>query len=106
MGSNITISHSHFVDDILILGKLYRFSLLFIFNIFNKFANATGLHINNSKYVIYHGIYDTEINTYIEGLFGVKAMSVQKGMKYLGYHIKPAITKLLTDNRLLIITSK
>jgi len=89
MGYNIKISHGFFVDDVLIMGMLNRFAWLCLFHIFRKFANATGLHMNVHKSIIFHGDCDLEIIAYIKKLFGVEAEMMVNGMKYLGYHIKP-----------------
>jgi len=89
MGSDNDISHSFFVDDVLIMGMLNHFSWLTLFHKFTKFANATTLYMNLHKSIIYHGICDMEIVAYIKSLFGVEVDQMMNGMKYLGYHIKP-----------------
>lgn len=89
MGNDIKISHKFFVDDFLIMGMVNRFAWLTLFQVFSKFANATGLHMNLQKSIVYHDICDMEVISYIKSLFGVVAALMMSGMKYLGYHIKP-----------------
>jgi len=88
MGNNISISHNLFVDDILIMGMICRFSWLCLFHIFSRFANATGLHMNVNKSILYHGQRNVESITNIKCIFGIEAMPIQNGMKYLRYCIK------------------
>jgi len=89
MGNDIKISHSFFVDDVLIMGMLNLFAWLTLFHVFTKFAKATGLHMNLQKSIVYHGICDMEAVAYIKSLFGIDAEQRMCGMKYLGHHIKP-----------------
>lgn len=42
-----------------------------------------------NKFVLYHGQCDMDFIAYIKGIFGIEAMLIQNGMKYLKYHIKP-----------------
>ena len=46
MGRDIYISHSFFVDDILIMGIIKSFARLHLFNIFAKLGNASGFLMN------------------------------------------------------------
>jgi len=89
IGRNIQISHIFFVDDVLIMGILKRFSWLHILHIFSKFGNAFGLIMNQIKSSIVHDQCDMEIIDYITSLFGVASEHMIGGMKYLGFHIKP-----------------
>jgi len=82
------ISHSFFVDDVLIVGILNRFSWLHLFHIFTKFGNASGLILNQCKSSIVHDQCDMEIIDYIRRLFGVASEILIGGMKYLDFHIK------------------
>ena len=95
MGNNIKISHGFFVNDVLIMGMLSRFSSLTLFHIFKKFANAIGLHMNIQKSIIYHGSSDMVTITYIKSLFDIEGKMMKNGMKYLGYHIKPCSYKIV-----------
>lgn len=83
ISNNNNISHSLFVDDILILGMLCHFSWLCLFNILKKITNAIGLQINERKSIIYRGKSSRETIEYIEGLYCIKETPIQKGMKYL-----------------------
>lgn len=94
LGCDIRISHSFFVDDVLIMGMLNRLAWLTHFHIFAKFANATGLYMNLQKSIVFHGICDMEVIAYIHILFGVASELMSGGMKYLGYHIKPCSYKV------------
>lgn len=40
------ISHSFFIDDVLIMGMLNCFTWLSLFHVFSNFANDTGLYVN------------------------------------------------------------
>jgi len=89
IGENIKISHNFFVDDVLILGMLNRFTWLTLFHILKTNSNATSLHMNLHKLIVYHDMCDTKVIDYIKGLFGIETEPMKFGMKYLGYHIKP-----------------
>jgi len=52
VGSGIRISHSSFVDDILIFGMISRMVWATLHYIFFKFGRASGLLMNNNKLVI------------------------------------------------------
>lgn len=65
IGRNIRISHSFFVDDVLIMGILNRFAWLHLFHTFIKFENDTGLIKNQSKSAIVNEQGDYETTDYI-----------------------------------------
>lgn len=48
-----------------------------------------GVFVNHQKSIILYGKGNEEDITYIKGLFGVEDKSMEGGMKYLGFHIKP-----------------
>lgn len=87
--------HMDFVDDVLIMGMLNRFAWLCPFHIFRIFANATALHMNVQKSIIFHGCCDMEIIAYIRNPFGIEAEMMKNGMKYLQYYIKPCSYRIV-----------
>jgi len=94
MRRDIYISHSFFVDDMLIMGILKMSSWFHIFNIFAKFGNSSRLLMNLQKSIILDDICDEEIIAYIKLLFGVAFEPLLGGMKYLRFHIKPCSYKV------------
>lgn len=84
------ISHSLFVDDILIFGMLCCLSWSCIYNILKNFQKAIGLQINERKSTFYHGDCDKEIIEYLTKLYNIEARPIKEGMKYLGFHLKPS----------------
>lgn len=94
LGKNIHILHKFFVDDVLITGILNKFSWLHLFHIFTKFGNAFGLIMNHLKSTIVHDQSDMEVIAYIRRLFGVASEILSRGMKCLGFHIKPCNYKV------------
>lgn len=89
MGMNKKISHSLFVDDVLILAMLNRFTWLYSYHIFNKFSIVFGICMNLHKSIVYHDENDLEMIAYINNLFSIGATQMFPGMHYLGYQIKP-----------------
>lgn len=73
MGMNIKISHSLFVDDVLIMEILNRFTWLYLFHIFNKFAIISGPSMNLHQSIVYHDVGDLEVIEYIRNIFGIEA---------------------------------
>lgn len=90
LGRNIQISHSFFVDDVLILGLLNRFSWCHLFQIFHKFGIVSGLKMNHSKSVIMYNLEISDTIIYIANLFGIPTKCFSSGLKYLGFHLKPS----------------
>jgi len=73
IGRNTQISHSFFVDDVLIMGLLNRFAWLHLFQIFYRFGNASGLKMNQTKSVIMYALEIFETIVYIANLFGISS---------------------------------
>lgn len=76
LGRNIRISHSFFVDDVLIMGMITKINWLELYHIFYKFRNATGIFMNHQKYIILYGKSNMEDIKCIQRLFGVDADSL------------------------------
>lgn len=89
ISSQIFLSHSFFVDDILIMGMNNRYKWLTLSQIFKKFGWARVLFMNDLKSSILYGTCNLEDIAYIQRNFGVGANPLVVGMKYLGYHLKP-----------------
>jgi len=95
MGNDINISHSFFMDDVLIMGMLNCFAWMTLFHVFTKFSNAIGLHMNLQKFIFYHNICDMEMIYFIKSIFWIDVEPMMSSMKYLGYHIKPSIYRIV-----------
>ena len=89
LGCDIKVSHSFFVDDILIMGMIDRFSWLALYHIIIKFGNPTSLIMNLMKSIILYDTCDMDDIAYIQRPFGVETDTLTGGIKYMGYHIKP-----------------
>lgn len=86
---HIFISHNLFVDDVLLFAMLCRSSWVCFKDILDRFHNATGLFINKSKSLLYHNDVDLDTVAWISQLFGIESASLDLGLKYLGFHLKP-----------------
>lgn len=82
-------SHSLFADDMLLFGSLRRNHWFYILFIFNKFAAATGLHINKDKSFLLYEFGDLDEILFIAEFLGVRVQLLTDGLSYLGYKIKP-----------------
>eukprot|EP00253_Pinus_taeda_P014926 PITA_14926 len=85
---HIPLSHNLFVDDVLICAMLHRASWTCLFDILNNFQKATGLNINKHKSILYFHGELTELILDIADMFGVQTQTIQRGITYLGYHLK------------------
>eukprot|EP00253_Pinus_taeda_P025144 PITA_25144 len=83
------LSHNLFVDDILVFAMLHKASWQCLFTIFDRFQSASGICINKEKSKIFHNDSEAETAAWIASLFGIEAVSIDSGMKYLGFNLKP-----------------
>lgn len=88
------LSHNLFVDDILVFAMLHKASWQCLFLIFDRFQSASGICINKDKSKLYHNETDVDTAHWIASLFGIEALTIDNGMKYLGFTLKPKGYKL------------
>lgn len=82
-------THNLFVDDVLLFARLCRKTWQYLHVIFLSFQKATSLSINEGKSSFYFGkVIEAEME-YISRLYNIQAFSIQEGLKYLGFHLKP-----------------
>lgn len=84
------ISHNLFVDDIMIFGMLCRITWKCIHDILKNFQRASGILINEGKSSFYFDEGAMDSMEYLEELFNIKVKPIKQGVKYLGFHLKPA----------------
>jgi len=86
--SIVIVSHSVFVDEVSLTQMVF-----FIFNHKKKIGKATGLVQNEQKSIILYGSCNQDDIRYIKNCLGVNVESLDNGMKYLGYTLKPRCYK-------------
>eukprot|EP00253_Pinus_taeda_P034692 PITA_34692 len=89
MAKDFYLSHNLFVDDILVFAMLHKASWLCLLSIFDRFQSASGICINKEKSKFYHNDMDVETASWTASIFGIEAVSIDCGMKYLGFSLKP-----------------
>jgi hypothetical protein len=83
------ILHLLFVDDVLILTKACLKEWTVISDLLKVFQNSTGLQINEGKSTFFSaGMEETDLLQY-KDLFPFGFESIDLGLKYLGYFLKP-----------------
>eukprot|EP00253_Pinus_taeda_P014556 PITA_14556 len=87
------LSHNLFVDDILIFAMLCKASWQCLFLIIDRFQSASGICINKEKSKLYHNESNMETVSWIASLFGIEAVTIRNGIKYLGFLLKPTGNK-------------
>jgi hypothetical protein len=83
------ISHLLFVDDVLILGAGKLEYWMTLNSILSKFCSATGMIINQHKSVFLVQNIDPNLQQNLKAIFNIKIVSIDQGMKYLGFNLKP-----------------
>lgn len=83
-----SITHNLFVDDVLLFAMLCRHTWLFMHGLLLSFQKATGLIINLEKSSFHFDNVKMEEMEYISQLYNIQAVSINEGIKYLGYHLK------------------
>ena len=86
---SISTSHSLFVDDMLLFGRLIRNHWFYIHFILTRFGEATGSCINKTKSFLLCEYGDLNEISLIAKLLGVNFKLAKEGFKYLGFKIKP-----------------
>ena len=86
---SVSISHSLFVDDMLIFGRLVRNHWFYVHFIFIQYFAATGLCVNKEKSFLMFEFGVVGEISFIFDFLGVQFRPSVKGFLYLGYRIKP-----------------
>jgi hypothetical protein len=86
---NLNITHLLFVDDVLIFCNGQRSDVQKLSDILELFGNATGMNINEINSTLStHNMELEEQGCYMD-LFPFEQWELDKGLKYLGFHLKP-----------------
>jgi hypothetical protein len=83
------ITHLFFVDDVLILG-IGKFEDWMDFqSILTNFCLASGMDVNCHKSCFLAQNIDSSLEQRMQATFNIQFVSIDEGMKYLGFYIKP-----------------
>ena len=86
---SVSTSHSLFVDDMLLFGRLNRDHWLYNHHILTRFGEATGLCINKTKSFILYEFGDLNEISLIAEHIGINFMLAKDSFQYPGFKIKP-----------------
>jgi len=84
----ISISHSLFVDDILLSTILCRASWICLHESLGKFQKAIGMCVNEGKSCFHVENINGDLISFLSQLFNIEAILIQLGLKYLGFNLK------------------
>ena len=88
-GNDISLTHVLFVDDVIMVTDGSEQYLSSLYEILLVYCKAFGLQINEKKSALYYsGLDEYEIIT-LQNIFSFSVVTIENGMKYLGFHIKP-----------------
>ena len=89
IATNLTITHLLFVDDILIFcnGSIREVEKLS--EILHLFCKATWMQLNSHKYTITTFNLEEDITREFMELFPFQSYTLDEGLKYLGFRLKP-----------------
>ena len=88
-GNNISLTHVLFVDDIVMIIDGSAHSLSTLYEILMDFTKASGMMINEDKSSFYYsGLDETELIS-LQFFFAYTVLTIDSGMKYLGFYLKP-----------------
>jgi len=88
-GNDTVLTHVLFVDDIVMVNDGSEQSLSTLYEILMHFCKASGMQINDNKSSLYFScMEDSEVIT-LQNIFSFPVDRIVKGMKYLGFHLKP-----------------
>jgi len=83
------ISHLFFVDDVIILG-IGKFEVWMVFqSILTNFWIASGMDVNCHKSCFPTQNIDPNMEQRLQEAFSIQFIIIDKGMKYLGFYLKP-----------------
>jgi len=85
----MTISHLLFVDDILIFCNGTRRDTYYLIEGIELFKRATGMIINEGKFVLVANMNQNDDFHYMVGFFPFQVETMDRGLKYLGFLLKP-----------------
>jgi len=83
------ISHMFFVDDVLILGIGNLEDWMEFKSILSSFCLASGMDVNCKKSCFLAHNIDPILKQRIHETFNIPFICMDKGMKYLGFYLKP-----------------
>ena len=87
--NNISLTHVIFVDDVIMVSDGLEQSLSSLYEILLIYCKASSMQINDKKSALYHsGLDEYEIIT-LQNIFSFPVLSIENGMKYLGFFLKP-----------------
>lgn len=89
VGHYIRVSHSFFVDNILLFAMLSKMKWVTLQHVFYRFHNALGLITNTDNSLLLFAEEQHEDIRYIAALSGVETQPICSSLKYLGFNIKP-----------------
>jgi len=84
----IYISHSLFVDNILLSTILCKTSLICLHEILGKFQKAIGMCVNEGKSSFHVENVNGDLISFLSQLFNIKTFPIRHGLKYLGFNLK------------------
>ena len=85
----ICVTHSLFVDDLLVFGKLIRNQWFYLHCILNHFGATSGLCIKKGKSLLLYDSGDVEEIKFIFEFIGTGISHIMLGITYLGFRLKP-----------------
>jgi hypothetical protein len=86
---NLNITHLLFVDDVLIFCNGQRSDAHKLSDILELFGKATGMKINERKSTLSTHNMELEEQRSYKDLFPFEQQELDKGLKYLGFQLKP-----------------
>jgi len=89
ISQSLCITHLLFVDDVLIFCSGSRKDAETLKEILNLFSKATGMEVNFRKSTISTNLMSEGEIDRIKAYFPFETKSIDDGLKYLGFHLKP-----------------
>ena len=86
---SLTLSHLLFVDDVILMGSGTLQDWLAFEVLLDTFCKASGMRINSDKScMLYHNFDDSCLNDF-KAVLPYKMHTLQSGITYLGFQLKP-----------------
>ena len=89
VAGSLFLSHTLFVDDVIIFGQGHLEEWLSIKNLLDLFCNASGMSFSPSKSCFRHMNISEAILSSIYHIFHILGEPLDNGIKYLGFFLKP-----------------
>ena len=86
--NRVRVSHLMFVDELLFGGMIYKDDWWHIHNIMLTFSKASSMNMSKVRYILISENNEEERCNEIGKLFGIKRRPLNKGLLYLGFHLK------------------